>query len=370
MKRLVLIIVFMFLISLSSCDISLSEEDSDIYTPEEVVTPITGLRPYVPVELEEVVDETREVDFPEEFIGERDEKLLGLVYPSISQFLRNGFLKALFEGLGLDWDNLLDSSLINPRSITGKAELHVTDEGVKIKNGYYNIADASIDYLDVTAEGESVNFMKFLFNALDGSEWPYSQKSANMSGSVGLSLSCGVRSTDNKLPDDLTLEKASASMYLTADIKSIKLGQISTKDSDGNISSFYFPSYGTLKFKAEMSLAQSVVTYLVTEDSVEGYPILGEVKQEYISKYVPNRVWLSVKESSEFKVRDVFNLIKSLVSSSSSVSSEAIWKKVCDIIWKNQSGPYIKLGVDFLDDGTGEKRGIVLVDNAILQFLF
>ena len=205
MKKLLFIIISVVFISLSSCGISLSEEDSGVFVPEEVVTPISGLRPYVPVELEEVIEENRKVDLPEELKNVSDEYILTLAGSSLSQFFRNGFLKALFEGLGLDLDSMFDSSTLNPRSITGKAELHVTDEGVKLKHEYYNIAEATINHLDVMAEGESANFLKFLFNTLDSSEWPYSQKSANMSGSVGLSMSFGVYGTDIKVPEVKTL---------------------------------------------------------------------------------------------------------------------------------------------------------------------
>lgn len=367
MKESLLVVFLIILISLSSCDISLSEEDSDVYTPEEVVTPISGLRAYVPVELEDVVDDKREVNFPEEYKGVRDEKLLELLSPTLKEMFGNGFLKALFEGLGLDLDNIFGSSKINPRSITAKAELHVTDEGVKLKKGYSNVAEATIDHLDVLAEGESVNFMKFLFNTLDSSEWPYSQKSANMSGSVGLSLSCGIRPLN--VTDDVTLERAMASAYLTTEVNNIKLGSITTKDSQGNVSSLYFPSYGTMKFKAEMSLAQSVLT-VEKPNAVEGYPILDGKDPEYTNYYVPNKIWISVKESSEFNVRNVFNIIKNMVSSSGGVSIDAMWNNIKSIVWKNQGGPYIKLGIEFLDDGSGEKRSIVLTDNAILQFLF
>ena len=371
MKKLLFIIISVVFISLSSCGISLSEEDSGVFVPEEVVTPISGLRPYVPVELEEVIEENRTVDLPEELKNVSDEYILTLAGSSLSQFFRNGFLKALFEGLGLDLDSMFDSSTLNPRSITGKAELHVTDEGVKLKHEYYNIAEATINHLDVMAEGESANFLKFLFNTLDSSEWPYSQKSANMSGSVGLSMSFGVYGTDRKVPEDKTLEKASGAFYLDAELNKIKLGTLTTKDSEGNVTTFYFPSYGTMKFKAEMSIAQSVLTITKETNEIEGYPILNNKEEpEYFNYYAPYRIWLSVKESSEFDVREVFNLVKKMISASGSISNEAMWNKLCEIIWKNQSGPYITMGVDFLDNDMGEKRSVVLKDYALLQFLF
>lgn len=364
------IFCIILIISLSSCDISLSEEDSGVFTPEEVVVPIYGLRPYVPVELDDVIDERRVIDLPEEYKNVRDEVLLTYLEPTISQYFKNGFLKSLFEGLGLDLDNLFDSSIINPRSITGKAELHVTDEGVKIKHEYYNIAEAIINHMDIVAEGESANFLKFLFNTLDSSEWPYSQKSANMSGSIGLSASLGVYGTESKVPEGIILEKASSAFYLSADMNNVKLGKITTKDSVGNVSTFYFPSYGTMTFKAEMSSAQSVLTIEDNMNGIEGYPTLGGEKAEYSNYYAPNRVWISVKESSEFDFRDVFNLVKNMVSSSGSISSEAMWKKLCGIIWKNQTGPYITMGFDLLNNDSGEVRSIVLKDYALLQFLF
>lgn len=364
------IFCIILIITLSSCDISLSEEDSGVYIPEEVVTPISGLRPYVPVEIDEVIDESRNVDIPEELKDVSDENILITIEPSLSQFFKKGFLKAFFEGLGLDCDNIFNSSTLNPRSITGKAELHVTDEGVKIKHDYYNIAEATINHLDVIAEGESVNFLKFLFNTLDSSEWPYSQKSANMSGSLGLSMSLGVYGSDSKVPENKTLEKASGAFYLDADLNNIKLGSITAKDSEGNVSSFYFPSYGTMKFKIEFSVAQSVLTLCEDLDNVEGYPSLDKKEPEYNNYYVPSRIWLSVKESSTFDVREVFNLVKKMISSSGSISNEAVWKKLCGIIWKNQSGPYITMGFDLLDNDSGEVRSIVLKDYALLQFLF
>ena len=248
------------------------------------------------------------------------------------QFFKNGFMKALIEGLGLDLDNIFNSSTLNPRSITGKAELHVTDEGVKLKHEYYNIAEATINHLDVMAEGESVNFLKFLFNTLDSSEWPYSQKSANMSGSLGLSMSLGVYGSDSKVPEGKTLEKASGALYLDADVNNIKLGTLTSKDSEGNISTIYFPSYGTMKFKAEMSMAQSVLTLREEPNGIEGYPQLDGEEPEYKNYYLPTRIWLSVKESSTFDVREVFNLVKKMISSSGSISNEAIWKKICGIV--------------------------------------
>ena len=364
------IFCIILIITLSSCDISLSEEDSGVYIPEEVVTPISGLRPYVPVELDEVIDENRKVDFPEELKDVSDEYILTTIEPSLSQFFRNGFMKALFEGLGFDLDNIFNSSTINPRSITGKAELHVTDEGVKLKYEYYNIAEATINHLDIMAEGESANFLKFLFNTLDSSEWPYSQKSANMSGSLGLSMSLGVYGSDSKVPEGKTLEKASVALYLDADVNNIKLGTLTSKDSEGNVSTFYFPSYGTMKFKAEMSMAQSVLTLREEPNGIEGYPQLDGEEPEYNYYYVPSRIWLSVKESSTFDVREVFNLVKKIIGSSGSISSEAMWKKLCGIIWKNQTGPYITMGFDLLDNDSGEVRSIVLKDYALLQFLF
>ena len=369
MKK-VFIFCIILIITLSSCDISLSEEDSGVYIPEEVVTPISGLRPYVPVELDEVIDESRNVVLPEELKDVSDENILMTIEPSLSQFFKKGFLKAFFEGLGLDCDNIFNSSTLNPRSITGKAELHVTDEGVKIKHEYYNIAEATINHLDVIAEGESVNFLKFLFNTLDSSEWPYSQKSANMSGNIGLSMSLGVYGSDSKVPENKTLEKASGAFYFDADLNNIKLGSITAKDSEGNVSSFYFPSYGTMKFKIEFSVAQSVLTLCEDLNNVEGYPSLDKIEPEYNNYYVPNRIWLSVKESSTFDVREVFNLVKKMISSSGSISNEAIWKKICGIIWKNQSGPYITMGFDLLDNDSGEVRSIILKDYALLQFLF
>lgn len=364
------IFCIILIITLSSCDISLSEEDSGVYIPEEVVTPISGLRPYVPVELDEVIDESRNVDLPEELKDVSDENILMTIEPSLSQFFRNGFMKALIEGLGLDLDNIFNSSTINPRSITGKVELHVTDEGVKLKHEYYNIAEATINHLDIMAEGESANFLKFLFNTLDSSEWPYSQKSANMSGSLGLSMSLGVYGSDSKVPEGKTLEKASGALYLDADVNNIKLGTLTSKDSEGNVSTFYFPSYGTMKFKAEMSMAQSVLTLREEPNGIEGYPQLDGKEPEYNYYYVPSRIWLSVKESSTFDVREVFNLVKKMIGSSGSISSEAIWKKLCGIIWKNQSGPYITMGFDLLDNDSGEVRSIILKDYALLQFLF
>ena len=364
------IFCIILIITLSSCDITLSEEDSGVYIPEEVVTPISGLRPYVPVELDEVVDESRNVDLPEELKDVSDENILMTIEPTLSQFFRNGFMKALIEGLGLDLDNIFNSSTLNPRSITGKAELHVTDEGVKLKHEYYNIAEATIKHLDIMAEGESANFLKFLFNTLDSSEWPYSQKSANMSGSLGLSMSLGVYGSDSKVPEGKTLEKASGALYLDADVNNIKLGTLTSKDSEGNISTIYFPSYGTMKFKAEMSMAQSVLTLREESNGIEGYPQLDGEEPEYKNYYLPNRIWLSVKESSTFDVREVFNLVKKMIGSSGSISNEAIWKKLCGIIWKNQSGPYITMGFDLLDNDSGEVRSIILKDYALLQFLF
>ncbi|MCI6115594.1 MAG: hypothetical protein MR687_10000 [Spirochaetales bacterium] len=366
MKKVLLVVFLLFLISLSSCDISLSEEDSDVYTPEEVVTPISGLRPYTPVNLINACDEGREVELPEDIISSSDEGLLAYLEPSLSGFFKNGFLKAFFEGLRLDIDNIFSSSTLNPRSISTKAELHVTDEGVKIKKGYSNVAEALIKNLDVIAEGESLNFMKFLFNTLDSSEWPYSQKSANMSGSVGISTSLGVFDT-GRAPDDTNVESAAFSMYLTVDLNNIKLGKISTKNSEGVVSSFYFPSYGTLKFRAEMSIAQSVLT--TKNCSIDGYPTLNDDEITYKSYYAPNRIWLSVKESSEFDVREVYGIIKSMVTSSGSISNEALWNKLCNIIWKNQVSPYITMGVEIMT-GEGETRTIVLKDYALLQFLF
>lgn len=369
MKKFFIFCIILF-ITLSSCDVSLSEEDSGVFVPEEVVTPISGLRPYAPVKLVDVIDENRNINLPEEFVGVSDEYVLTNIGFSLFQFFENGFLKALIEGLGLDLENIFNSASINPRSITGKAELHVTDEGVKLKHEYYNIAEATINYLDVIAEGESSNFLKFLFNTLDSSEWPYSQKSANMSGNIGLSMSLGVYGSDSKVPENKTLEKASGAFYLDADLNNIKLGSITAKDSEGNVSSFYFPSYGTMKFKIEFSVAQSVLTLCEDLDNVEGYPSLDKKEPEYNNYYVPNRIWLSVKESSEFNVREVFNLVKKMVGSSGSIQNEAIWNKLCGIIWKNQSGPYITLGIDLLENETGEVRSVVIKDYALLQFLF
>ena len=73
MKKLLFIIISVVFISLSYCGISLSEEDSGVFVPEEVVTPISGLRPYVPVELEEVIEENRKVDLAEEIKNVSDE---------------------------------------------------------------------------------------------------------------------------------------------------------------------------------------------------------------------------------------------------------------------------------------------------------
>ena len=118
-----------------------------------------------------------------------------------------------------------------------------------------------------------------------------------------------------------------------------------------------------------MSMAQSVLTLREESNGIEGYPQLDE-EAEYNNYYLPNRIWLSVKESSTFDVREVFNLVKKMISSSGSISNEAVWKKLCGIIWKNQSGPYITMGFDLLDNDSGEVRSIVLKDYALLQFLF
>ena len=113
----------------------------------------------------------------------------------------------------------------------------------------------------------------------------------------------------------------------------------------------------------------AVLTLRDESNVIEGYPQLDE-EAEYNNYYLPNRIWLSVKESSTFDVREVFNLVKKMIGSSGSISNEAIWKKLCGIIWKNQSGPYITMGFDLLDNDSGEVRSIILKDYALLQFLF
>ncbi len=362
------LLISMFLVFLG-CDLSfLKDTSGELSDPVEIELPANGLHDYAPADLESVIIEGRVLEFPEDFSDLSDTALLSLIYPSITEFLEEGYLSALLNALGLDFDTIFTPDHIRPRAITFDASLHVLDEGVVLRNELRSLFDVNVHFLDILASGSSVNFMKFLFNTIDGDQWVYSNADANMYGNLGLSLKLDATPIASEIESDLY--RASASACFNIDIASVSLGNI-VFEKGGKKMEVYFPKKGNMKFQIGASMASSALTYIEEDTTnIGGYPVLdGNGAYVYGNYYCPYRIWLKVEESDSFSCQRVYELLRKMLTSSSGLANEQRWNQLCDIVWASQTAPHITLGVDILDDGSGNQRNMRLSDYALLQFL-
>lgn len=353
-----------------SCSFSLfDEQGGELAFPEDIGVPIFDeINPYRPVDFDQVVDYCRPITVPKGFSSLHDIEVLEYTYPSITEFFGKGYFYALFEGLGLDPDDIFNRGNLRPRSVVSKFDLRVRDEGVLLRKNYNSVADVNVSYLDISAMAGSTNFLKLFFSILDGSEWIYPMAEVGLDGGAALSFFASVAEGSDP---DAVVEKAAISLYADFRFEDTGLDILTFKRSDGSVYDVYFPSEGLLQFKAAGSLASSVLTF-IDEDktNIEGYPVLDGSEALVLNNYhCPYIFWINIKETAVFRAEDVFNQLVELLSSPGGLSGEALWKKVSSVIWRGKTPPYISLGVEFLDDGSGESRSIIMTDYSVLQFL-
>lgn len=313
------------------------------------------------------MDDARTIEYPFDVENASDAYVLRLLEPGFSELFRHGYLAALFEGLGLDIDNIFNSGNLRPysRSVSARFELHAEDEGVTLRKNYMNLADVKLEHMDLLASAESINFLKFLFNTIDGSEWVYPYDKAHAYGNLGFSLKASA--TRSEAPENMVVEQAGLSTYLDLDLDRIQLGELVMKNEEGRISTIYFPKKGFVQLQAALSFACSVFT--LEKADIDGYPVLDPDDITYENYYFPYRVWLDVRKTELFDVARVFDKVQELLSNPSSISGEAIWNSITPILWPSQRGPFVTIAVEF-PNVDGGIRKIVLTDYAALQFLF
>lgn len=364
MRRFLFLIGLSIMLLLPSCEMpSLGGNAGVMNPPHDVLSPPEGMGAYHVVDVSSVQREGMNPSLPESFRSLSSLELFAKLLPSVTQMFGKGHFASVFEAMGLDPDNLFDDGHLYPstRSVTTSNRIHIENEGVTIVKDHETLVDARIDFIDIILDADSPEFMKFLFNSIDGNRWNYSPSSASINGRLGVS---GAAASISEEYDELA-----ASAYLLADFYDLQIGSISL-EIGGQPLELYFPNTGTLHIDAQASLASATMTYVLSDDTHVGG--LGKPggggEVVYANVYCPYRLTLVVKETSYFDAESMFNAIRRMATSSS-LTGEAIWNVLCSYVWPGVPGPYITISMEIPDVGDGTSRSISVSDWELFQFL-
>ena len=192
MRRFLFLIGLSIMLLLPSCEMpSLGGNAGVMNPPHDVLSPPEGMGAYHVVDVSSVQRDGMNPSLPESFRSLSSLELFAKLLPSVTQMFGKGHFASVFEAMGLDPDNLFDDGHLYPstRSVTTSNRIHIENEGVTIVKDHETLVDARIDFIDIILDADSPEFMKFLFNSIDGNRWNYSPSSASRGPSTSTSTS-------------------------------------------------------------------------------------------------------------------------------------------------------------------------------------
>ena len=364
MRNIISVLAVIIMLFLPSCDLDLLDgAESSLNPPHEILDPPEGLTGYRIVDVDDVVEEGRQVSLPSDFRDKNDIELLTALISNFTDLFGANHFAELLEALGIDMDNVFSGPDIFPssRSIITENRLNIAEEGVVLTDNYETKLEAYVDYLDLILNADSPAFMRFLFNAVDGYKWNYSPSNASMNGKLGLSGLVNMESS---------LEDAALSAYMDLEFYDVQIGSFDF-EFNGTPLTVYFPDTGTLHLEAQASFANNRIRYVIDDTtSVGGLDRPdGSGQVIYGDAYCPFLVTLVVRETAYFDAKVLFDAIRRLAVSSS-LTGEAVWNTLETYLWPDSSGPNITITFHIPDMGDGTSRTVSASDWTFFQFLF
>ena len=364
MKVFRFFILLVIIISASSCDIPLLDgADSTLNPPHDILSPPEGLGEYHVADISAVIREGEMVSLPDELLEMDETSFIQSIIPTFTDKLRENYFLSILEEMGIDSDDLFSTPDIYPsqRAVSTSHRLHIENEGVDIYKGYEKALSAQIEHLDITLDADSSEFLRFLFNLIDGSKWNYSPSTASSSGELGLS---GMLSLESD-----KYEEAVLSLFFLFDFYDIQIGHFDFEFS-GDSMTLYFPDEGTLKVGGQVSYATNTISYSYETGSSVGGLINPDDRVKVNGKtYCPMLSTLVIRDSAYFDASILYDAIRKMATSSS-FSGEAIWNTLKGYIWPDAEGPYITLAITIPDNGLGSSINFSLSDWSLIQVLF
>jgi len=134
---------------------------------------------------------------------------------------------------------------------------------------------------------------------------------------------------------------------------------------DGRETNLFVPNKGTMQCVLSASIASSLiiggVSFSGDGSTIQGFPRLdgggGDGDDASSNVYCPIRIWVSLKETKEFSCATAYNNLYTLLTTSDCIKRTKAFEDLCDTVWgDHDKGPYITLGIDVPDTGSGSAR--------------